>query len=276
MWPESYDQSMLSTSGHHVDDKPLTRDHRVEGEKSRVKFPCRFCGGIHCNHICPRMDEASHLLEEITLIQQKLPTSYRRFSPNPSLVDEVVDPNPSLVDPTLPIKSDLPSVDEVVNPVMLSVNPVPQESSLLLQDSVVAHEQPLVSCQESILEQPLVNKVVETNLSSIDPTLAIESDSNIADVFLVSSDCSGQGAIPSHTTVPPLSSEVCSFNWNSLAEPSLPSDVPFQILIKVAGKDIFRTIVDEGASVSILSSTAWQAIGSPQLVPATEKILALN
>ena len=100
-------------------------DHRVEGKQGRVKFPCRLCEVTHHTHICPRMDEASYLLEKITLIQQNLPTSYRRFSPNPSLVDEVVDPNPSLVDPTLPMKSDLPSVDEVVNPVMLSVSPVP-------------------------------------------------------------------------------------------------------------------------------------------------------
>ena len=38
----------------------------------------------------------------------------------------------------------------------------------------------------------------------------------------------------------------------------------------------FRTIVDEGASVRILSSTAWKALGSPQLVPATDQILAFN
>ena len=86
----------------------------------------------------------------------------------------------------------------------------------MLQDSVVAQEQPLVSWQESILEQPLVNEVVETNPSSVDPTLPIESDSKIADVFLVSLNCSVQGAISPHTTVPPPSSEVCSFDWTSL------------------------------------------------------------
>ena len=137
------------------------------------------------------MDEASYLLEKITLVQQNLPTGYRRFSPNPSLVDEVVDPTPYLVDPTLLMKIDLPSIDEVVNLIMLSVNPVPQEASLLLQDSVIAHEQPLVSCQESILEQPLVNEVVDLNPFSVDPTLPMESDSKISDVFLVSPDCSG-------------------------------------------------------------------------------------
>ena len=36
------------------------------------------------------------------------------------------------------------------------------------------------------------------------------------------------------------------------------------------------TFIDEGASVSILSSTAWQALGSPPLVPVTHILLAFN
>ena len=94
LWSKSSDQSMSSTSGHHVDDKTLTMGHRVEGKQRRVNFPCRLCGGTHCTHLCPHMDEASHLLEEITVIQQNLPSGYHMFSPNPSLVDEVVDPTP--------------------------------------------------------------------------------------------------------------------------------------------------------------------------------------
>ena len=54
------------------------------------------------------------------------------------------------------------------------------------------------------------------------------------------------------------------------------SSVPFQIAMRVTSNSILRTIVDEGASVSILSSTAWQAIGSPLLVLATDHILAFN
>ena len=44
----------------------------------------------------------------------------------------------------------------------------------------------------------------------------------------------------------------------------------------VTSKSILHTIVNEGASVSILSSTAWQAIDSPPLVSATDQILAFN
>ncbi len=37
-----------------------------------------------------------------------------------------------------------------------------------------------------------------------------------------------------------------------------------------------RTIIVEGASMSILSSTACQALGSPPLVPITQNILDFN
>ena len=46
--------------------------------------------------------------------------------------------------------------------------------------------------------------------------------------------------------------------------------------MNVTARWILCTIVDEGASVSILSSTAWQALHSPHLVPSTDQILAFN
>jgi len=36
------------------------------------------------------------------------------------------------------------------------------------------------------------------------------------------------------------------------------------------------TIIDEGASMSILSSTAWKMLGSPWLVPVTQNLLGFN
>ena len=36
------------------------------------------------------------------------------------------------------------------------------------------------------------------------------------------------------------------------------------------------TIIDEGVSISVLSSTTWQAFGSPSLVPITHNLLAFN
>ena len=46
--------------------------------------------------------------------------------------------------------------------------------------------------------------------------------------------------------------------------------------MNVTVRRILHTIVDEGASISILSSTAWKDLGSPHLVPAIDQILAFN
>jgi hypothetical protein len=64
-----------------------------------------------------------------------------------------------------------------------------------------------------------------------------------------------------------------SFDWNDLVEPHLPSSAPFQIMVGVNKIRIHRCIVDEGSSASILSSLAWQALGSPKLVSATSDLL---
>ena len=78
------------------------------------------------------------------------------------------------------------------------------------------------------------------------------------------------------STEPSPSTEVISFDGSNLTESRLHSSVPFQIVVNVTPRRILHTIVDEGASIRIISSTSWQAIGSPLLVPATDQILAFN
>ena len=46
--------------------------------------------------------------------------------------------------------------------------------------------------------------------------------------------------------------------------------------MNITARRILRTIVDEGASISILSSTVWKSLGSPHLMPAIDQILAFN
>jgi hypothetical protein len=67
-----------------------------------------------------------------------------------------------------------------------------------------------------------------------------------------------------------------SFDWNEIVEPLLPSSAPFQIRFEVNSKIIYRCIVDEGASTSILSSSNWQALGSPKIVSASHELLAFD
>jgi hypothetical protein len=103
--------SMSSSPAGHVGDTPSTSDVKVGKKNRTIKFPCMLCEGDHHSHLFPRMDEASYLLEKI-----QLPTGYRKISPNPSLVDGLVNLVPSLVS----------LVDQVVNLVSSSVEPVTQ------------------------------------------------------------------------------------------------------------------------------------------------------
>jgi hypothetical protein len=64
-----------------------------------------------------------------------------------------------------------------------------------------------------------------------------------------------------------------SFDWKDLVEPHLPSYTPFQIRVEFNSKNIYRCIVDEGDSASILSSWDWKPLGSPELVTTLHELL---
>ena len=53
----------------------------------------------------------------------------------------------------------------------------------------------------------------------------------------------------------------------------VPHKLSFQIIMKIVGKKVYRTVLDEGDSTSVLSLSCWKAIASPELVtsPTTMK-----
>jgi hypothetical protein len=75
---------------------------------------------------------------------------------------------------------------------------------------------------------------------------------------------------------PPPSTKAILFDWGALTGPCLPSHIPFHITVQVRGWDILQMLIDEGASISILSYVAWYALGCPQLAPVTQNLLAFN
>jgi hypothetical protein len=130
-----------------------------------------------------------------------------------------------------------------------------------------------------VVSQPihlLVEKVVMLMQSSVDPTptLLLGSDMSTDYVFSISgSILSKQGGIPLIPSTPPPSPSMVSFDWNDLVEPHLPSATPFQIRVEVNSTKIYRCIVDEGASASILSSSVWKVLGPPELVSSFHELL---
>ena len=107
---------MSLASEQHADDFPSTSHDIVGKKKSRAKFPCMLCKGSHLTHLCPHMEKASKLLEDMTVSQPQLPAAYRKFSLNPPVVDGMINPVPLLVN----------LVDHVVNLVTSLVEPVDQ------------------------------------------------------------------------------------------------------------------------------------------------------
>jgi hypothetical protein len=67
-----------------------------------------------------------------------------------------------------------------------------------------------------------------------------------------------------------------SFDWNDIVEPCLPSSTPFQIRVEVNSTNIYRCIVYEGDSTSILSFSVWKFLGSPKIVSASHELLAFD
>ena len=55
---------------HQLSVDPSTSDSQVPGKNGKVRFPCKLCKGSHQTHIFPHMDEASKLLENLTIPQQ--------------------------------------------------------------------------------------------------------------------------------------------------------------------------------------------------------------
>jgi hypothetical protein len=178
-------QPMSSTSEQHVDDLPSTSQNTLGKKKSRIKFPCRLCGGGHQTHLFPPMDEASKLLEAMTVSPLLLPSSYRKISLNPPVVDgmiNLVSPSVSPVDQEVNLVTSLvETIDQVVDLIPSSVDPT------LLLESETQAVNPFPSV-DPILPLENATQVVDPILSSVDPTLLLKSKHKTTHIFLVDTD----------------------------------------------------------------------------------------
>jgi hypothetical protein len=58
--------------------------------------------------------------------------------------------------------------------------------------------------------------------------------------------------------------------------PRLPHKLSFQIQVIVENKNIFRTIIEEGASTCVIFITCWKDIGSPSLTESHNTLKTFN
>jgi len=126
-----------------------------------------------------------------------------------------------------------------------------------------------------------VDPILPSEVPSSNDTVTEENKDNTVQILFVSIDSDEHGgnlpiplpqegssseSYPTVYSVPPPSNLVVFFDWNQLGRPRLPSSVPFRIITQIYKVVMVDTIIDEGDSVSILSSTAWKALGSPFLL----------
>jgi hypothetical protein len=272
-WSTRPRQPMSSASEQHADDLLSTSHDTIGKKKSRVKFSCMLCKGSHLTHLCPRMDEASKLLEDMIVSQPQLPAAYRKLSLDPPVVDGMITPVPLPVNPVDHVVNLVTSLVEPVDKVVESIPSLVNPTLPLESETQVVDPFPPV---DPIL--PLENEthVVDMISPSVDPTLPLESKPDTAHVFLVDTESPVPRGVPPSPVEPPPSNENIRFDWDVLTGPRLPSYIPFHITVQVCGRDVTKTLIDEGSSVSILSSIAWKTLGCPSLVPVTQNLLAFN
>jgi len=160
------------------------------------------------------MDEVSYVLEKI-----QLPTGYRKISPNPSLVDGLVNLVPYLVSPVDQVvnlvSSSVEIVTLVVDPVLSSVN----HTLHMKSESQVADSVPSLISRTLHLKSA---KVVALSPSLVDPNPHSKSE-DVTQVYLINTDSPGQGGTPPVPMAPPSSTQMISIDWNHLIEPHCPS-----------------------------------------------------
>jgi hypothetical protein len=126
-WSTHPFQPVSSSSEQHANNLPLTSQNTVGKNKSIVNFLCILCKGSHLTHLCPCMDEASKLLEDMTISLPQLPTTCHKLSLNPLVVDgmiNLVPPSVSPVDQVVNLAMSLVEItDQVVDLISSSVDP---------------------------------------------------------------------------------------------------------------------------------------------------------
>ena len=73
----------------------------------------------------------------------------------------------------------------------------------------------------------------------------------------------------------PDNSNLIHFNVENYKS-RLSHKLVFQIITRVVGKKVFRMVLDEGASTSMLSLSCWKALGSPELVTSPTTLTAFD
>jgi len=255
-WSPHLHNPVSSTSGDHVESTLSTSESEAPGQKGKCKFPCKLHEGNHAVHRCPFLDEAKRVLDDRLVSPLRLPPRYKKLLLSLSLVENLAD------------------------------------TPLWSAEASIIEDKPYESTPDKSQKvEVAVDPVLPSEDPSSDDTVTEENKDDTVQILFVSTDSDEHGgslpiplpqegslseSYPAIYSVPPPSNLVVSFDWNMLGRPRLPASVLFQIIAQIYRMVMADTIIDEGASVSILSSISWKALGSPSLLPEMRNLTGFD
>jgi len=159
-------------------------------------------------------------------------------------------------------------------------------------EASIIKDEPSESIPDEIQKVEMaVDPVLPSEDPSLDDTITEENKNDTVQILFVNTDSdehrgglpvplpqegSSSEPYPVVYLVPPPSNLVVSFDWNLLGRPRLLASVPFRIIVQAYKMVMAGTIIDEGATVSILSSIAWEALGLPSLLPEMRNLTGFD
>jgi hypothetical protein len=143
--------------------------------------------------------------------------------------------NPPIVDGMITlVPSPVNPVDHVINlvislvgPIEKIVDPIPSSVDPTLLLESVTQMVNLFPSVDPILSLHNETQVVDLISPSVDPTLPLESKPNTAHIFLIDTESPMPRVITPSPMEPPPSNEAIHFDWGVLTGPHLPSHIPF-------------------------------------------------
>jgi hypothetical protein len=270
------------------DKKPTNNVGGGNTEKKKSKYPCNLCTEDHPTHLCPRLAEAQKLLaqQQPVVLTNPFPHGKNLTQASSSMDGGSQGPPPSSSNPSsvnvYMLKGDahiatrthdygMPNTSEkgkeAENPPLPlqiektlgeTMTHIPKGAFKKASHNPNARATQNYSVVEDLSQTPCA-------MSTLEVLQSCPSQRKALLAALGSAETCNSGTIMLDTTD---------------LKPRLPYHVAFQIVVayttKTFTRNIFRTVVDEGASTCVMSLACWKAIGQPILSPSPTLLTAFD
>jgi hypothetical protein len=270
------------------DKKPNDKAGEGTTEKRKARYPCNLCAEDHPTHLCPRLAEAQKF---VTQHQQAVLTNPFQHGQNLTQASASTEKGSHENCPPQNASS--------------SANVYMMKSDAFIATRAHDYSKSSASDKGKEAEIPSLPLQIEKTLGETMTRIpkgafkraSHNPNARAAQNYSVVEDLSqtpcAMSALEVLQSCPAQrkalltalgSTETCNPGTIMLdttdLKPRLPYHVAFQIVVahptKTFTRNIFRTVVDEGASTCVMSLACWKAIGQPELSPSPTLLTAFD